>query len=146
MTDLVAPCRECGRVFNQTKLADCPGCARAGTEKASTPSRTHFSKLGANSSDEPAWAANLVAEMRLVRFATQSTANQLAALAAFLWLTLVTATLSALFLTLAIVFKPYDFDFNLFWLTASAAVTLMGSCLALWSLFEAAMPKLRNRG
>jgi hypothetical protein len=132
-------------VFNQSKLADCPGCARASTETKSTTSRTSFSKIETSASQEPDWATNLAAEMRLVRFATQSTANQLAALAAFLWLTLVTATLSALFLTLAIVFKPYDFDFNLFWLTAFAGATLTGSCLALWSLFEAASPKLRNR-
>ena len=161
MADFIAPCNECGRIFNQTKLERCPGCARNGVNATPQPSRTRFGSVNSQPAGhdnqrstrtdsnqvqaEPIWAKELASEMRLNRLAAQSTSMQIANLAAFLWLTLITSALSGLLLGLGVIFKPYDVEINPFFLITATVVAIVGTWMSLWVLFDAARAKLSGR-
>ena len=144
MADIVEPCNDCGRIYNKSKLTTCPGCSALRQDDAARVpalNRSGRSAFAEVRSDNELLEA-LVQEARATRLATQSTANQLAALASFLWLSTVFGIISGVFFVLASINADYDGKANSNMTIIAIIIAVIGTILSLASLFEAARARL----
>lgn len=140
MADLVEECLTCGRVYNKTKLMNCPGCEVAEQQTdapaAYVPTRANKANRAERELTEAEKLDEIVRELKGIKYSVLSTSNRLKNVTAFLWTTVWSTIVGSVLFVLAAVFKNYDGSLNLFWLVAALVVSLVGTISALVSLYN----------
>ena len=139
MSDLIEPCNECGRTYNKSKLANCPGCARAESDNGGTRSSSHTS--GGSRDGRALTDSDLISQiaqgMRYLTISANGTRERVQSLARALWTYVMSSIFAGLFILLAFIFRSYEGTLNLFCLVAAFITVLAGTIGALISLYKA---------